>query len=167
MTASLATPRPSLAELALARGRDRLLALQTGAGWWKAELETNVTMEAEDLLLRQFLGRLDPTVLRDTAAWIRSQQDDDGGWAIFHGGPPDLSATIEAYTALRLAGDPADAAHMRRAAALVQELGGIERSRVFTRIWLALFGEWPWERLPALPPEVILLPSFKPSIARR
>lgn len=162
MTASLATPRPSLAELALARGRDRLLALQTGAGWWKAELETNVTMEAEDLLLRQFLGRLDPTVLRDTAAWIRSQQDADGGWAIFHGGPPDLSATIEAYTALRLAGDPADAAHMRRAAALVQELGGIERSRVFTRIWLALFGEWPWERLPALPPEVILLPSWFP-----
>jgi squalene-hopene/tetraprenyl-beta-curcumene cyclase len=166
MTASLATPLASPlatpAERALARGRDRLLALQSDAGWWKAELETNVTMEAEDLLLRQFLGRRDEAILRDTAAWIRSKQDADGGWTTFHGGPSDLSATIEAYAALRLAGDPADAAHMRRAAALVRELGGIERSRVFTRIWLALFGEWPWERLPALPPEVILLPSWFP-----
>ena len=162
MTASLATPLPTSAERALARGRDRLLALQSEAGWWKAELETNVTMEAEDLLLRQFMGRIDPAILRDTAAWIRSKQDADGGWAIFTGGPPDLSATIEAYAALRLAGDPADAAHMRRAAELVRELGGIERSRVFTRIWLALFGEWSWDRLPALPPEVILLPSWFP-----
>ena len=162
MTASLATPLPTSAERALARGRDRLLALQSEAGWWKAELETNVTMEAEDLLLRQFMGRPDPAILRDTAAWIRSKQDADGGWAIFTGGPPDLSATIEAYAALRLAGDPADAAHMRRAAELVRELGGIERSRVFTRIWLALFGEWSWDRLPALPPEVILLPSWFP-----
>lgn len=162
MTASLATPLTSPAERALARGRDRLLALQTEGGWWKAELETNVTMEAEDLLLRQFLGRLDPDVLRETAAWIRSKQDADGGWSIFHGGPPDLSATIEGWTALRLAGDPEDAAHMQRAAALVRELGGVERSRVFTRIWLALFGAWPWERLPALPPEVILLPSWFP-----
>lgn len=162
MTASLATPLTTPAERALARGRDRLLALQTEGGWWKAELETNVTMEAEDLLLRKFLGRLDPDILRDTAAWIRSKQNADGGWAIYTGGPPDLSATIEAWTALRLAGDPEDAEHMRRAAALVRELGGIERSRVFTRIWLALFGEWPWERLPALPPEVILLPPWFP-----
>lgn len=162
MTASLATPLATPAERALARGRDRLLALQQEAGWWKAELETNVTIEAEDLLLRQFLGRRDEAILRDTAAWIRARQGADGGWTTFYGGPPDLSATIEAYAALRLAGDPADAAHMRRAAALARELGGVERARVFTRIWLALFGEWPWERLPALPPEVILLPSWFP-----
>ncbi|RIK90073.1 MAG: squalene--hopene cyclase [Proteobacteria bacterium] len=147
---------------ALERARDHLLGLQTPAGYWKAELETNVTMEAEDLLLRQFLGIGDAETTRRTAAWIRSRQDADGGWAIFHGGPPDLSATIEAYTALRLAGDPVDAEHMRRAAHVVQEGGGIEASRVFTRIWLALFGEWPWERLPALPPEVILLPAWFP-----
>jgi squalene-hopene/tetraprenyl-beta-curcumene cyclase len=96
------------------------------------------------------------------AAWIRSKQAGDVGWSVFHGGPANLSATLEAYTALRVAGDPAGAPHMQRAAALVRELGGIEASRVFTRFWLALFGEWPWERLPALPPEVILLPSWFP-----
>jgi squalene-hopene/tetraprenyl-beta-curcumene cyclase len=162
MTASLAQPIVSPAGRALERGRDRLLAIQHERGFWKGELETNVTMEAEDLLLREFLGIRDDGILRDTAAWIRSRQGDDGGWAIFHGGPPDLSATIEAYTALRVAGDSADALHMQRAAALARELGGIERSRVFTRIWLALFGQWPWQRLPALPPEVILFPSWFP-----
>jgi len=147
---------------ALARATDRLVSLQTPAGWWKAELETNVTMEAEDLLLRRFIGREDPVALRQTAAWIRSKQQPDGSWNVYTGGPADLSATIEAYTALRLAGDPADAAHMRCAAELARDLGGIERSRVFTRIWLALFGQWSWDDLPALPPEVILLPRWFP-----
>ena len=174
MTASLVQPSVSPARQTLERARDRLLAIQHERGFWKAELETNVTMEAEDLLLREFLGIRDDGILRDTAAWIRSKQQgaerlargiiepEDGGWAVFHGGPANLSATIEAYTALRIAGDPADAPHMQRAAALVRDLGGIEASRVFTRFWLALFGEWPWERLPALPPEVILLPSWFP-----
>jgi squalene-hopene/tetraprenyl-beta-curcumene cyclase len=152
----------SPAASALARATDRLLSLQTQAGWWKAELETNVTMEAEDLLLRRFVRREDPVLLRQTAAWIRSKQQPDGSWNIHTGGPANLSATIEAYTALRLAGDPADAAHMRSAAELARDLGGIERSRVFTRIWLALFGQWPWDALPALPPEVILLPKWFP-----
>lgn len=162
MAVSIApTPTPDAAA-SLARARDFLLGIQHEDGWWKAELETNVTMEAEDLLLRHFLGIQKPDVLAATAAWIRSQQGDDGGWRVYYGGPPNLSATVEGYVALRLAGDPVEAPHMRRAAALVQSLGGIERSRVFTRIWMALVGQWPWDRLPALPPEVILLPSWFP-----
>ena len=87
--------------VALERGRDALLAMQHPDGWWKGVLETNVTMDAEDLLLRQFLGVLTPEQASATAAWIRSQQRDDGTWATFHGGPADLSTTVEAYTALR------------------------------------------------------------------
>jgi len=162
MSVSIVTPFSSPAAEALERARDHLLGLQNEAGWWKAELETNVTMEAEDLLLRHFLGRSEDAITRPTAAWIRSQQRDDGGWSVFHGGPPNLSASVEAYVALRLAGDPVDAAHMQRAAALVQQQGGIEASRVFTRIWLAMVGQWSWRDLPALPPEVILLPSWFP-----
>ena len=144
------------------RGRDALLAMQDPAGWWKGELETNVTMDAEDLLLRQFLGILHPEQATGTAAWIRSQQRDDGTWATFHGGPADLSTTVEAYVALRLAGDPTDAAAHGEGARLRPRAGGIERTRVFTRIWLALFGVWPWDDLPALPPEVMLLPPWFP-----
>src|SRR5262249_34348634 len=86
----------------------------------------------------------------------------DGGWATYHGGRADLSATTEAYVALRLAGDPLDAQHMQRAREVILDLGGLARTRVFTRLWLALFGLWPWDALPALPPEVIFLPSWFP-----
>jgi squalene-hopene/tetraprenyl-beta-curcumene cyclase len=147
---------------ALRRATDLLLSMQAPAGWWKGELETNVTIEAEDLLLRRFLGILPPSVTADTARWIRARQRPDGTWSNFFGGPPDLSTTVEAYVALRLAGDPPEAAHLTRAAQFVRQNGGVESSRVFTRIWLALFGLWPWEDLPALPPEVVLLPPGGP-----
>jgi squalene-hopene/tetraprenyl-beta-curcumene cyclase len=156
-----AEPRASVAA-ALDRARDYLLSLQDPAGWWKGELETNVTMEAEDLLLRQFLGILTPEVVADTARWIRSQQRADGTWATFYDGPGELSTTAEAYIALRLAGDSPDQPHMRQAAEFVRQGGGIEASRVFTRIWMALFGLWSWDALPALPPEVMLLPPVAP-----
>jgi squalene-hopene/tetraprenyl-beta-curcumene cyclase len=147
---------------ALGRGVDALLRAQDGDGWWKGILDTNVTMDAEDLLLRQFLGVLDPTEAQQTAAWIRAQQRDDGTWATFCGGPPDLSTTVEAYVALRLAGDPSDAAHMRAAAGFIIDAGGVERVRVFTKVWLSLFGLWSWDDLPAVPPEVVLLPRWFP-----
>jgi len=141
---------------------DALVSLQHRQGWWKGELETNVTMDAEDLLLREFLGIRTATQTASAARWIRSRQREDGTWANFHGGPADLSTTVEAYVALRLAGDRVAAPHLQSAARFIRDSGGIERSRVFTRIWLALFGLWPWAELPVLPPELILLPSFVP-----
>jgi squalene-hopene/tetraprenyl-beta-curcumene cyclase len=147
---------------ALRRGAQRLLDMQHRDGWWKGDLETNVTMDAEDLLLREFLGIRTEERTRGTAARIRSKQRDDGTWGTFHGGPPELSTTVEAYVALRLAGDPPDAEHMLTAAKAVRQLGGLERSRVFTRLWLALVDLWDWEDLPVLPPEMILLPPWFP-----
>src|ERR1039457_601823 len=150
------------AQMALELACEHLLSLQDGAGWWQGELQTNVTMDAEDMLLREFLGirRADET--ERSAAWIRSQQRADGTWANFHGGPGELSTTIEAYWALRLAGDRTDAEHMRAAASFIRTQGGLQHARVFTHVWLALFGLWSWERVPALPPEVVLLPSWVP-----
>jgi squalene-hopene/tetraprenyl-beta-curcumene cyclase len=159
------TTRPRIEEVAsqtLDRARDHLLSLQSPAGWWKGELETNVTMDAEDLLLRKFLGVLTDDVAASAAAWIRSQQREDGTWANFFGGPGDLSTTVEAYAALKLAADPVDAGHMRRAREWILDQGGLERTRVFTRLWMALFGLWSWDDLPALPPELIFLPGWFP-----
>ncbi len=152
----------SEAEVALEQACEHLLTLQDHAGWWRGELQTNVTMDAEDILLREFLGvrRADET--ERSAAWIRSQQRSDGTWANFHGGPGELSTTIEAYWALRLAGDLREAEHMRAAAEFIRREGGLERARVFTHLWLALFGLWSWDRVPALPPEIILLPAWIP-----
>ncbi len=158
----MSAPPSTAAEQALRAARVHLLSQQHPDGWWKGELQTNVTMDVEDLLLRQFLGIRTDAETAQAARWIRSQQRADGTWAQFHGGPGDLSTTVEAYLGLKLAGDDVDAPHMARARRWVLEAGGVEASRVFTRIWLALFGEWSWDELPAMPPELVLLPPWMP-----
>jgi hypothetical protein len=105
-----------------------------------------------------------PDAAGDAAAarWIRSKQRADGTWANYYEGDADLSTTVEAYVALRLAGDSPDASHMAMAAGWIRAAGGIPATRVFTRIWLALFGEWSWDELPVMPPEMIYLPGWFP-----
>ncbi len=163
-SSSPASPRLlDAARETLARATDHLLSLQHPEGWWKGELETNVTIDAEDVFLRRYLGTPGAAeAARRSAEWIRSRQRPDGTWATYFGGPGDLSTTVEAYVALRIAGDPPEAAHMRRAAAFVREAGGVEASRVFTRMWLSLLSLWSWDDVPVLPPEQILLPPAAP-----
>jgi squalene-hopene/tetraprenyl-beta-curcumene cyclase len=161
------TPPPDMlgraaARAALDRATAHLLGLQHEQGWWQGELETNVTMDAEDLLFREFLGVRTADDTAAAARWIRSCQRQDGTWANFRGGDGDLSTTVEAYVALRLAGDLPSAGHMARAAGWIRDQGGIAASRVFTRIWLAMFGLWSWDDLPVIPPELIYLPAWFP-----
>ena len=156
----VATGRP--VDAAIGAAVAHLCTLQDEAGWWKGDLETNVTMDAEDLLLRHVLGILEPDDTARAARWIRSQQRADGSWATFGGGPADLSTTVEAWVALRLAGDPAEAAHMRAAAEFARSKGGVAATRVFTRIWLSLVGLWSWDDVPTIPPEIVLLPRWVP-----
>jgi len=155
-----ATARP--VDEAVAKAVAHLSGLQDEAGWWKGDLETNVTMDAEDLLLRHVLGILEVDDTARAARWIRSQQRADGTWATFGGGPGDLSTTVEAWVALRLAGDPADAPHMRAAARFARSRGGVAATRVFTRVWLSLVGLWSWDDVPTIPPEIVLLPRWVP-----
>src|SRR6202043_3544873 len=115
-----------LAREPLDRARDHVLGLQQPDGWWQGELETNVTMDAEDLLLREFLGLHDDAVIAAAARWIRSKQRDDGTWATYFGGPGELSTTVEAYLALRLAGDEPGAPHMKQACVWILDQGGLE-----------------------------------------
>jgi squalene-hopene/tetraprenyl-beta-curcumene cyclase len=157
-----AVPADAAAKEALERATEHLLGLQDSAGWWQGELETNVTMDAEDLLLREFLGIRTAEQTDAAARWIRSCQRPDGTWANFRGGDADLSTTTEAYVALRLAGDRPEADHMALAADWIRQRGGIAATRVFTRIWLAMFGAWSWDDLPVMPPELIYLPAWFP-----
>jgi squalene-hopene/tetraprenyl-beta-curcumene cyclase len=150
------------APVCLDRAVRALLADQNHAGWWKGELRTNVTMDAEDLLLRHVLGISDPETTAQTARWIRSQQREDGSWSTFPDGPGDLSTTVEAYVALRLAGDQPQTVAMSAAAKFIRSRGGLARVRVFTRIWLALIGGRSWDEIPALPPELVWLPRWCP-----
>jgi squalene-hopene/tetraprenyl-beta-curcumene cyclase len=157
-----AAPAAEAGRVARDRAVGHLLGLQHEQGWWQGELETNVTMDAEDLLLREFLGIRTAQQTAAAARWIRSCQRADGTWANFRGGDADLSTTVEAYVALRLAGDVPEDGHMARAADWIRAQGGIPATRVFTRIWLALFGEWSWDDVPVIPPEMIYLPAWFP-----
>jgi squalene-hopene/tetraprenyl-beta-curcumene cyclase len=157
-----AAPLPRDAARAMEAAAEYLKKIQDPAGFWKGELETNVTMDAEDIFLRYFLGTLDNRALAKAAERIRGQQRPDGPWPTFYGGPGELSATVEAYVALRLAGWPSDDPAMARAAAWVRDHGGVEAARVFTHVWLAMLGEWDWRELPVVPPELVFLPARWP-----
>jgi len=141
---------------------DWLLAAQSPEGWWSGELETNVTMTAEHVLLYRFLG-LPVDEIRDGAIrhLLRNQRA-DGSWALYYDGPADPSTTIEAYVALKVLGLDPSRDEMRRALAVIHRAGGVVSARVFTKIWLALFGKYPWRGVPSLPPELVYFPLWLP-----
>jgi squalene-hopene/tetraprenyl-beta-curcumene cyclase len=147
---------------ALRSAVDWLLDHQDAAGWWSGELETNVTMTAEHVLLLRFLGVTHDDIRDGAIRHIVGAQRDDGSWALYHDGPGDLSTTIEAYVALRVLGVDAEQPAMRRALRMILEQGGLVEARVFTKIWLALFGVYPWDGVPSMPPELVHLPSWAP-----
>ena len=144
----------------IARAHGWFRRAQFEDGYWWAELESNATMDAEYVLMTHFLGARDDAIWRGVAQDIRSYQRDDGSWALYAGAPGDLSTTIECYFALRLTGDSGP--HLARARQFIAARGGIARARVFTRIWLALCGEWSWDDLPAMPIELMLMPPRAP-----
>jgi squalene-hopene/tetraprenyl-beta-curcumene cyclase len=139
-----------------------LLDHQDAAGWWSGELETNVTMTAEHVLLLRFLGVSHDDIREGAIRHILGAQRDDGTWANYHDGPGDLSTTIEAYVALRVLGVDAAQPPLRKALRMILDQGGLVEARVFTKIWLALFGVYPWDGVPSMPPELVHLPSWAP-----
>jgi squalene-hopene/tetraprenyl-beta-curcumene cyclase len=147
---------------ALQSAVDWLWGHQDGEGWWAGELETNATMTAEHVLLLRFLGLPLDRVRAGAAQHLLGCQRGDGSWALYHDGPADLSTTIESYAALKVLGLDVASDPMRRALRVVRELGGVARARVFTKIWLALFGQYPWAGVPSMPPELVHLPAWAP-----
>ena len=145
-------------DTAVERGADHLLSLQHSDGWWKGELESNATMIAQHLFLLHFLGLRDAETDRLLANELLARRRGDGTWSIWFDGPPELSVTVEAYAALKLAGvDPGEATRK-----YIRSKGGVARTRIFTRAFLALIGQWPWRRLAHVPVELILLPANGP-----
>jgi squalene-hopene/tetraprenyl-beta-curcumene cyclase len=144
---------------AIERSRRFFLTTQAREGFWVGELQSNVTIIAEYIMFQTFLGHPDPRRLRKAVRYILRLQLPDGGWSIYYGGPSELSATVEAYFALKLAGRPAHDPCMERARELIMAKGGVEKSRVFTKINLALFGQYSWEGIPSMPVEMMFLPT--------
>jgi squalene-hopene/tetraprenyl-beta-curcumene cyclase len=133
---------------------------QHPSGYWVGDLDTNSTMEAEWILGMHILGVRNDPKLQPVVHGILEQQRADGSWGVFYEAPTgEVSATVECYAALRCAGIPPDSPALVRARQWILAHGGLAHLRVFTKMWLALLGEWPWDGTPQLPPEVMLLPG--------
>jgi squalene-hopene/tetraprenyl-beta-curcumene cyclase len=147
---------------AINEARDSLIAQQHEQGYWLYELEADCTIPAEYIMMMHFLDEIDAALESKIANHLRARQANHGGWPLYHGGDIDLSCTIKAYYALKLAGDDAGEPHMQRARTAILQLGGAARANVFTRIALALFGQLPWRGVPYIPVEIMLLPRWFP-----
>ena len=148
--------------LGIERARHALLASQHHDGYWCFELEADCTIPSEYVLLMHYMNTVRAGVQAKIAVYLRERQLEGGGWPLYHGGPFDVSCSVKAYYALKLAGDDPAAEHMRRAREAILARGGAARSNVFTRITLALFGQVPWRAVPFIPVELILLPKWFP-----
>ena len=152
----------SALDRAIADARDALINRQAADGHWLFELEADCTIPSEYILMMHYLDEIDTSLEAKIAAYLRARQGEHGGWPLYYGGALDISCTVKAYFALKLAGDSPDAPHMQRARAAILARGGAARSNVFTRIALALFGEVPWRAVPYIPVEIMLLPGWFP-----
>ncbi|MDR3448402.1 MAG: squalene--hopene cyclase, partial [Alphaproteobacteria bacterium] len=144
------------------RSVEALLRDQRDDGHWAYELEADATIPAEYILLDHFLGTVNQPLHERMAVYLRRIQEEHGGWPLFHRGAFNISASVKAYFALKCVGDDIDAPHMRRAREAILAYGGAEKSNVFTRIQLALFGAVPWRAVPVMPVEIMLLPRWFP-----
>jgi squalene-hopene/tetraprenyl-beta-curcumene cyclase len=150
-------------EASVARAADALLADQHPDGYWLYQLEADATIPAEYVLLGHYLGETPkPELEAKIGRYLRRIQRADGGWPLFTDGAMDVSATVKAYFALKMIGDSPEAEHMQRARRAVLAAGGAEKSNVFTRILLALFGVVSWRAVPMMPVEITLLPEWFP-----
>jgi squalene-hopene/tetraprenyl-beta-curcumene cyclase len=142
------------------RGAEHLISLQADEGYWVGELEADSTLESDYIYFLNVIGKADPVRVAKLANYVRSKQLPDGGWNIYPGGPSELNATCKAYFALKLAGDLPNEPHLAKARAVIHRLGGLERSNSYVRFYLALVGAVSWELVPAIPPEMMLLPNW-------
>ncbi|HUS19819.1 MAG TPA: squalene--hopene cyclase [Terriglobales bacterium] len=140
--------------------RNFLFSTQHEDGYWCGELEADTTLESDYILLHTLLGTVDEKRNAKAAREILRHQNEDGGWPIYHGGPSNISASVKAYFGLKLAGFTADHPALARARKKILDLGGVTEVNTFTKIYLCFFGQYSYEAVPAIPPEIVLFPRW-------
>src|SRR5271170_2579560 len=140
--------------------RKLLFSAQHESGYWCGELEADTTLESDYILLHTLLGTGDQERFRKAANWVVQHQNEDGGWSIYAAGPSNVSASVKAYFGLKLAGYKADHPVLQRARKKILELGGVTEVNTFTKIYLCFFGQYDYDAVPAIPPEIVLFPNW-------
>ena len=145
---------------AVSAARDFLFSSRHEDGYWCGELEADTTLESDYILLHTLLGTGDQARFQKAANWIIQHQNEDGGWSIYTSGPSNISASVKAYFGLKLAGYTADHPVLQRARQKILELGGVTEVNTFTKIYLCFFGQYDYDAVPAIPPEIVLFPNW-------
>ena len=144
-------------EAAVLRAQEHLLGLQKPEGYWNGELLVDSTLVSDTVIYHHWNGKVDKAWQRKAVHHIFSMQLPDGGWNIYQGGPSEVNATIKAYLALKLAGVPVTDPRMLKAREVALHFGGVPRMNTFSKLYLALIGLFPWEYVPTIPCEVLLI----------
>src|ERR1051325_7868003 len=144
-------------EAAIGRSQNYLLGVQKPEGYWVGELMVDSTLVSDSIAYHHWNGKVDAEWQRKAVNHIFSMQLPDGGWNIYYGGPSEVNATIKAYLALKLAGVPVTDWRMLRAREVALNFGGVPRMNTFSKLYLALLGLFPWEYVPTIPCEVLLI----------
>ena len=145
---------------AIKAAREHLFSTQLEEGYWCGELEADTTLESDYILLRVLLGTVDEERQAKCAREILAHQNADGGWPIFHGGPSNISASVKAYFALKLAGYTPDHPALAAARDRILFMGGVTQVNTFTKIYLCFLGQYDYDAVPAIPPEMVLFPNW-------
>jgi len=162
-TAAVVAPDRQHLDNSIASAGRALLDVQQSDRHWVFELEADVTIPSEYILMRHYFAEpIDAVLEGKIAKYLRRMQNDNGGWSLFYGHEFDMSASVKAYYALKMAGDSVDAPHMKKAREAMLARGGAVKANVFTRIMLALFGQIEWKAVPMMPVEIMLLPRWFP-----
>src|ERR1700753_2027210 len=147
-------------ESSVARARDFLFSQQHPDGYWCGELEADTTLESDYIMVHTLLGTGDKRKMKRAVAEILRKQNEDGGWSIFAGGPSNISASVKAYLAFKLMGWDPDHPVMAHARKWILEHGGVVECNTFTKIYLCFFGQYEYDAVPAIPPELVLFPNW-------
>ena len=146
--------------VAVDAARNYLFSQQHEAGYWCGELEADTTLESDYILLHTLLGTGNRKRIDKAARYILNHQNTDGGWNTYRGGPSNIGASVKAYFGLKLAGFAADHPALARARKKILEMGGVTEVNTFTKIYLCFFGQYDYDAVPAVPPEIVLFPNW-------
>src|SRR6476661_5267191 len=146
--------------LGIEKARDYLFTQQHEDGYWCGELEADTTLESDYIAIHTLLGTGNPNRMQRAVREIIRHQNEDGGWPIYHGGPSNISATVKAYFGLKLTGYKPDHPILARARGCILALGGVTAVNTFTKIYLCFLGQYDYDAVPAVPPEIVLFPKW-------
>lgn len=146
--------------VAVDAARKVLFSQQSEEGYWCGELEADTTLESDYILLHTLLGTGNQERFQKCANYILKYQNEDGGWPTYKGAPSNIGASVKAYFGLKLAGYKPDHPAMERARKKILEMGGVTKVNTFTKIYLCFLGQYDYDAVPAVPPEITLFPNW-------